>query len=366
MDYVYCTTTRIKGSHLTYENRQTLERLVVENHKRAKKDRLSQSQMAEKLGVHRSTISRELKRGRITQRDSEWREYISYSADVAQDHVDENALAKGPELKLGKDKAFHDFVEYWIVEKKYSPDAVIMKIQHEGLPFETSICTKTLYNYIDKGYFLHLTNKDLPRQGRGSKRKSRRVRRSHRGGGKSIVERPEFVNNRKEFGHWEMDCIESNKGARSCLLTLVERQSNYSITMRLKAQTKQQVIEELDLLERKLGRPKFAQVFKTITVDNGSEFLDSERMESSLFAKMKKRTQVYYCHPYSAYERGSNEQMNGQIRRFIPKGTDMSTVSKARLNEITEHLNNYPKRRLQGKTSKQLFTEALRGFGIVA
>lgn len=126
------------------------------------------------------------------------------------------------------------------------------------------------------------------------------------------------------------------------------------------------MIEKLDLLERKLGRPKFAQVFKTITVDNGSEFLDSERMESSLFAKMKKRTQVYYCHPYSAYERGSNEQMNGQIRRFIPKGTDMSTVSKARLNEITEHLNNYPKRRLQGKTSKQLFTEALRGFGIVA
>lgn len=366
MDCVYCTTTRKKGSHLTYENRQTLERMVIENHRRPKKDRLSQSEMAKKLGVHRSTISRELKRGRIEQRDYLWREYDSYSADVAQDHIDANALAKGPEIKLGKDKVFHDFVEYWIIEKKYSPDAVIMKIQNEGLKFETNICTKTLYNYIDKSYFLRLTNKDLPRQGRRSKRKYKRVRKSHKGSGRSISERPESANSRKEFGHWEMDCIESGKGSRSCLLTLVERQSNYSINMRLSSQSQQQVIEKLDSLERRLGRPKFSEVFKTITVDNGSEFLDSERMENSLYAKTKKRTRIYYCHPYSSFERGSNEQMNGQIRRFIPKGTDISKVSKQRIDKITNHLNTYPKRSLQGNTSKQLFTEALRGLSIVA
>lgn len=78
MDYVYCTTTRERGSHFTYQDRQTLEKMVIENHRRAVKNRISQSEMAERLGVHRSTISRELKRGRITQRNTMLEEYISY------------------------------------------------------------------------------------------------------------------------------------------------------------------------------------------------------------------------------------------------------------------------------------------------
>ena len=143
----------------------------MENHRKPAKERISKSKMAEMLGVHRSTISRELKRGEITQRDILWKEYTSYCADVAQDLIDSNTTAKGSSLKLGKDHLFHDFVEYWIIEKKYSPDAVIMKIENEGLSFETEICTKTLYNYISKGYFLNLTNRNLPRRGKKVKRR---------------------------------------------------------------------------------------------------------------------------------------------------------------------------------------------------
>lgn len=365
MDYVYCTTTREKGSHFTYQDRQTLEKMVIENHRRAVKKQISQSEMAERLGVHRSTISRELKRGRITQRNTMLEEYISYSADVAQDLIDSNATAKGPALKLGKDQAFHDFVEYWILEKNYSPDAVIMKIESEGLTFSTKICTKTLYSYISKGYFLHLTNKDLPRRGKRAKRKYRRVRQSSRMRGKSIDQRPKVANERSEFGHWEMDCVESGRGGRSCLLTLVERQTNYSLNFKLSSQSQKQVQNQLDRLERRLGYSSFSALFKTITVDNGSEFLDVEGLMSSLFIESERRTEIYYCHPYCSFERGSNEQMNGQIRRFIPKGSDISKVSKKRLNEITTHFNNYPKRRLEGKTSEQLFHRELEKMGIV-
>ena len=364
MDYVYCTTTRKKGSHLTYQDRQTLERMVIDNHRRPARDRISKSKMAEMLGVNRSTISRELKRGEITQRDIMWKEYISYSANVAQDTIDLNASAKGPSVKLGKDWFFHDFVEYWIIEKKYSPDAVIMKIENEGLSFETKICTKTLYNYISKGYFLNLTNRNLPRKGKKPKRRYHRVRKSYRTRGKSIDQRPMEANDRSEFGHWEMDCVESGRGGRSCLLTLVERQTNYSLNFKLLSQSQKQVQKQLDRMERKLGRPSFSRLFKSITVDNGSEFLGFKNLMTSLFAKKKARTEIYYCHPYSSYERGSNEQMNGQIRRFIPKGSDISKVSKESVEEITDHLNTYPKRSLKGKTSEQLFHRELEKIGV--
>ena len=364
MDYVYCTTTREKGSHFTYQERQTLEKMIIDNHKKPGKERISQSKMAERLGVHRSTISRELKRGKITQRDVMWREYTSYSADVAQDLIDSNATAKGPSLKLGKDHIFHDFVEYWIIEKKYSPDAVIMKIENEGLSFETEICTKTLYNYISKGYFLNLTNRNLPRRGKKTKRRYRRVRQSYRTRGKSIDQRPIEANERSEFGHWEMDCVESGRGSRSCLLTLVERQTNYSLNFKLLSQSQKQVKKQLDRMERRLGRPSFSRLFKSITVDNGSEFLGFKNLITSLFAKKKARTEIYYCHPYSSYERGSNEQMNGQIRRFIPKGMDISKVSKGKVKEITNHFNTYPKRSLGGRTSQQLFHIELEKIGI--
>ena len=217
---------------------------------------------------------------------------------------------------------------------------------------------------LRKGYFLHLTNRNLPRRGKKVKRRYRRVRKSYRTRGKSIDQRPMEANERSEFGHWEMDCVESWRGGRSCLLTLVERQTNYSLNFKLLSQSQKQVKKQLDRMERKLGRPAFSRVFKSIAVDNGSEFLDIQSLMSSLFAKKKPRAEIYYCHPYSSYERGSNEQMNGQIRRFIPKGMDISTVSKGQVREITNHLNTYPKRSLEGKTSEQLFHQELAKIGI--
>jgi IS30 family transposase len=97
-----------------------------------------------------------------------------------------------------------------------------------------------------------------------------------------------------------------------------------------------------------MGRKRFARKFKSITVDNGSEFLGWEMLEKSCLKANTKRTAIYYCHPYSAWERGTNEQINGHIRRFIPKGSDISKYTNQQLKAIETWLNTYPRRILNG------------------
>lgn len=173
--------------------------------------------------------------------------------------------------------------------------------------------------------------------------------------GKGIADRSEEVDDRLEFGHWEMDTVESGKKkGTACLLTLVERKNRSALIFKLRAQTQKEVHKVKDSLEKELGPEDFSRTFKTITVDNGSEFLDSETLEKSIEKIDKPRTNIYYCHPYASYERGSNEQMPTLIRRFIPKGSAISKYSKARINEIESWVNNYPRRILDSHTSMQL------------
>ena len=224
-----------------------------------------------------------------------------------------------------------------------------------GEKFNTKICTKTLYNYIDQGLFPNITNKDLPREGKRVKRKQKKVRRSYRNvDGKSIWERSNVANKCIEAGHWEMDCIEGPKGKDGYrLLTIVDRKLRKTLAFKLPNQDQKNVINILDKLERKMGRVEFSKMFKTITVDNGSEFLNHKKMERSLRSKTKIRAQIYYCHPYSSWERGTNEQTNGMIRRFIPKGISISPIPKKSILEIEEWLNDYPRRIFGGKSANQ-------------
>lgn len=350
---------RKKGKHLTFEERQYIEYLV----KKAYPKKVSKSFLVKALGCSYSTIQRELKRGEVQQQSSELLYYKSYSAELAQLNYDYKATAKGPELKIMNDYDFVEYVENKILNEKYSPDAIIMEFRENdyinpktGKPFKTKICTKTLYNYIDNDLFPRLTNKDLPREGRAPKRKQRRVRSSYRTvGGKGIWERPEEATQRLEPGHWEMDCIEGAKGKeKSCLLTMVDRITRETLIFKLPDQTQKSVLKVLDQLERELGRVKFNNRFKTITVDNGSEFLDYESLEKSKYSKIKKRTEIYFAHPYCSWERGTNEQTNGMIRRFIPKGSLISKVSKERIRKIQDWLNNYPRRIFNGKSANKI------------
>ena len=330
------------------------ERYKIEGFCQAK---MSSGEIAAKLGRDRRSIEREIARGSVIQRDYEWREQMVYCADAGQRVHDENAANKGRALKIGNDHALAKHIEGRIKNDKYSPDAVIGEIRAKSLKFETSICTKTLYNYIDKEIFLGITNKDLPVKRKRKKRKYNRTRAValNNRKGRSIEERTENVNNRQENGHWEMDCVVGSK--KACLLVLTERKTREELLFKLKAKTQDNVIEAINKLERR-HKGQFSKKFKTITMDNGCEFLDMERLEASSLSISRRRTTAYYAHPYSAWERGSNENANKLIRRFIPKGADIGKYTNVEIKRIEHWMNNYPRRMFGYKSANEMAASA--------
>ena len=158
-----------------------------------------------------------------------------------------------------------------------------------------------------------------------------------------------------------MDTVESAKdGSLERVLALTGRVTRNQINIKIKTGEAKMVVAALDRLERKLGA-LFPVVFRSITVDNGSEFADVEGMERSCLRPGEKRTTVYYCHPYSSSERGSNEKQNGMTRRRHPKGTDFKKVSRKKLRETTEWINNYPRKMFGFHTAAELFAAAFPG-----
>ena len=277
-----------------------------------------------------------------------------YKADVAQLRHDERAANKGRGLKIGHDHNLCRYIEHKIKNEKWSPDAVIGHIKAEGLKFETSICTKTLYNYIDKEIFANISNKDLLVKKSSKKKKYRRIRTValNNKNGKSITERPEEVDDRLEDGHWEIDLVVGKQGTKTVILTLVERKTRKSLYVLVKNKTQKEVIKAIKRARRRVGG-NFDDVFKSITADNGSEFLDSEAIK-----KAAKCGEVYYAHPYSSWERGSNENGNRILRRFVPKGTDIGKLTVKELQRIEDWVNNYPRKILGYKSANQMFQMA--------
>ncbi len=220
--------------------------------------------------------------------------------------------------------------------------------------FTTTISYKTIYNYIDQGIFSKLTNKHLPVKSKDKKRQYNKVKVAlNNTKGTSISERDPSVEMRKEYGHWEMDTVVGKKKTKEVLMVLTERKTLQEIIRKIKSKSQYHIIKELDKLEREMGAKKFRETFKTITCDNGCENLDFCGIERSIFTK-RKRTKVYYAHPYSAWERGSNENANKLIRRFIPKGSDISQFSHERIRMIEYWINNYPRKRFNGLSSNDM------------
>lgn len=339
--------------HLSWTDRLKIEQML--------KDGRHYQDIADEIGVHLRTIYNEVKRGRYIHTNSDLTEEERYSPDIAEMAYREHLAAKGPDLKIGKDHDLAQYIEKKIGEEGYSPAAVLGEIKESGLEFETSICETTLYSYIEKGVFLTITNADLPEKSK-KKRPYKHVRKAARpAAGESIENRPEEINRRETVGHWEMDCVEGKKKTKKTLLVLTERKSRKEIIIPMRDQTSKSVVRALDSIERKYGA-QFYSIFQTITVDNGSEFADCEGIEKSCRRKGN-RTKVYYCHPYSSYERGSNENLNKMIRRFFPKGTDFRQVTTKAIKKVEEWINNYPREIHGFKTADQVFAEGLLCLG---
>jgi len=323
------------------------ERYKIEGFKQIK---LSNRKIAKALNKSHTAINKEIKRGTVTQMNSELIEFKVYKADYAQRQAEEAGANKGTGLKIGNDHALVAFLEMKIRDEKFSPDAAMAAARKRG-GFTNMICTKTLYNYIDSNLFLGISNKDLLIKKYGVKRGYKKIRKVALNNvkGTSISERPESIDNRKEIGHWEIDCVIGKKGTKPVVMTLVERKSRKSLYVILKSKTQKEVIAALKRLNKRVGGD-FLQVFKSITADNGTEFLDFTNMKEAANCD-----EVYYAHPYSSWERGSNEIGNRMLRRFIPKGADLNALTEDELQRIEDWVNNYPRRILNYQTANEAF-----------
>lgn len=350
MNHSNHTIKNTRNKYLTEKERYQIEAL--------KKTGISNSKIAEQIGKSERTIRREIIRGTVKLLNSDLTTREQYCADSAHRKYLDNASNKGPSLKIGSDHKLAEYIEAKIIDEKYSPDAVIGRIKLEGLKFKNSICTKTLYNYIDKGIFLKLSNKHLLVKKNEPKRKYRKTRKVALNNvkGRSIEERPEAVESREEVGHWEMDCIVSGHGSKRVLLVLTERCTRNALLFKMAGKTQEEVGKALDRLERKHGHA-FKKKFLSITMDNGCEFVNQELIERSAMSK-KKRTMAYYAHPYSSWERGSNENTNKIIRRFIPKGADIGGYTFKEIKRIEHWINNYPRRILGYRTALEVYQAA--------
>ena len=317
-------------------------------------------EIADLIGVHISTIYRELKRGRYIHTNSDLTEEERYSPDIAHDKYRENLRAKGPDLKIGNDQALADFIEDKMVNDDFSVGAVLGYIEQQGLQFSVTITRQTLYRYIDIGLFLNLTNKQLPIKGnRKKKKKPVRKTQARAAAGDSIEKRPDDIDTREEFGHWEMDTVIGKRGeSKHSLLVMTERKTREELMFLLTEHTTEQVVSCINRLEEKWGE-KFSRIFKTITVDNGTEFSDCEGLEKSILQDGENRTKIYYCHPYSSYERGSNENQNKLIRRKVPKGTNFDDRTESDIQEVENWINNYPRLLFGWETAQMQFDKEL-------
>lgn len=325
------------------------------------KDGLNPKQIAERLGKHYTTIYKEIKKGTVQMLNSDLTYRMEYCADVAQRITDERQTNKGRDLKIGNDYALAGHIEYLIHDCHYSPYAVSIDIKKRG--FSVTLCKGTIYRYIDMGLFMNISNKDLYSKRNKRKNKYYRVRPSHKNlKGTSIEQRPKHISNRDTYGHWEMDTVYSGKGkSKSCLLVLTERMTRQEYILRMPDRTLQSTVSVIDELEKTMGFDSFKNRFKTITVDNGSEFSGIEQIETSCLCLGRKRTQLFFCHAFASSERGSNENANKLVRHWIPKSSDIGAYTDYEIQHIQDWINDYPRKLFNGLSTNEYMR--LKGIG---
>lgn len=349
------TIMKKKGTkNITYTQRLQIEACVIAKlHKRV---------IAQKVGLCLSAVYKEIKRGEYEHKliyvdhwgDKRIRYETRYSANIAEEKYRIAQTSKGAPLKIGNDYDFVRYVEKRVLKDKLSPCAVLGEINRNNM-FRTRISKTTMYRYVENGIFMNISLQNLPMY--KAKKRYRRTVAKRAPRGVSIEKRPAEIGERYTFGHWEMDCV-CGKG-RAVWLVLSERLTRKEIIMPMPNQRAESVVHCLNVIERRYGSA-FKKVFKTITVDNGSEFSDFKGLEKSSYGKNSQRTQVFYCHPYTSCERGTNERLNREIRRLVPKGTNLSQFTLEEIQAVEDWVNAYPREIFGYATSAEMFENELK------
>jgi IS30 family transposase len=311
--------------HLTADERDQISalRAAGESHR----------QIAQALGRDHSTISRELRRNAPPVHTGY---YLSHKAH-------ERSVKRKSQAHQ-RDRLKNDQVRQYVEDRlslEWTPEQIANRLpgDHTG----QSISHEAIYQYIYKerpDWIESLPRHHRKRLKRGHSRKHRN---SHIPNRVSIEQRPTFIDNRKQGGHWERDSLVS-RASKACLDVKVERKSRYVILDRLEQNTAEAVrkclISHLKAFPENLRR--------SCTYDNGSENTEHEQVNEAL------GTQSYFCHPYASWEKGTVENTNGLIRRFFPKKTDFADVSVEHVKKVEYLLNNRPRKCLHYKTPTEV------------
>ena len=331
------------GKYYTLNERIKIETLLD--------NRVNPKEIARQLGRHYTSVYREIKRGTVMFVDTNLKPYKKYCADVGQRKMENAARNKGVELKIKNDFETLRTVETLVRDKRYSPYAVSVCLRTTGA--RTCLSKGTIYNYIHGGVFLNLSDKDLIYKNHKHRKEKDKKIKYNKTGMKSIEDRPNDILKRDVYGHWEMDTVYSGKDkSKTALLVFSERMTRQELVRKIKDRTAQSVLDKINEMEKEMGYKAFRNVFRTITCDNGSEFLKHKEIEMSC-TKVGKRTTLYFCHPYCSGERGTNENTNKLIRKYIPKGADIGAYTDEQIKEIEDTINNYPRRIFGGLSSNE-------------
>lgn len=342
MTQSYSNTKKKSYTHLTDMERGQIAAYHQEG--------LSCGEIGMRMGRNKSTISRELKRGTVEQIDTFRQSYTKYFPDVGARVYKENRLNCGAHSKLMEAWDFIESAEEKIKEKSWSPDAAVGHAKRHQL-FDYIPSTKTIYNWIDEG-IIGIINLDLPLK-LSRTTKKRKARKHKKVLGMSIEERPESVDTREEFGHWEIDTVLGHKSKDNALLTLVERKTRHKIVKRIDSKSAPAVTEVLNEIFK--DYPHVQKTFKTITSDNGSEFSELSEQGKTF------GIDVYFAHPYASWERGSNERHNGLIRRFIKKGQPIHGYSDEQIEKVVAWMNTLPRKILDYMTPNEALEQFVEG-----
>lgn len=327
----------MKYTHLSLEEREKLYAL--------KEQGISLQKIGKKLGRSAGTLSRELRRNA--------KYGAAYIPCRAQKLSDKRGWKQRYKAPLKNPLVFL-YVRKHLREDNWSPDEIAgrLPLDHPG----QSVSYETIYRYVYSRkmrryqYWQYLTLGRRKRMGKGG----RRVRNAYQGkipGSISIDVRPHEVEERIEVGHWETDNVIGKQGGKSALSTTVERIILFTLMNKLANRSAR---EKTDAVVKRLKEfPKGLR--KTVTEDNGSE--------NSYHQELSERLQldVYFCHAYHSWEKGTNENTNGRIRRYIPKGISIDDITDEEIEEIERKLNATPRKKLGYLTPYEKMDEVLKG-----
>src|SRR5271154_5507914 len=324
---------------LTLAEREEISRAVVAGH--------SMRSIATQLGRAPSTVSREIKR-------NDGRE--SYRASQA----DESAWDGGRRpktCKLARNRALARLVAaklqlQWSPEqvagwlKRTFPDDPSLQVSHETIYRSLFVQAR---GALKKELVEHLRRSRVMRRSRHHTQKTDNHGRIT--GTVSISERPASVEDRAVPGHWEGDLLFGSKNSQ--IATLVERHTRYAMLVKVAKKDTETVINALIKHARKLPE----ELYKSLTWDRGKEMADHKRFT------LATDIQVYFCDPQNPWQRGSNENTNGLLRQYFPKGTDLSGHSQAQLNAVARRLNERPRKTLNFETPAERFHQSVASIG---